>query len=123
MTISLAICIPFAIFCLFEIALTIPLPKAITDPVFYPVYDLIYASSFKEQLATLRHPIVSVPLLAVFGVLCYWGQKWVVYRSLRRSSASQFDAGLSQSHRAESNPTRSDGPESDGPESNGKEAQ
>lgn len=118
LTISLAICIPFAIFCLFEIALTIPLPKAITDPIFYPVYDLIYATSFKDQLATLRHPIVSVPLLAVFGVLCYWAQKWVVHRSLRRSSASRFDAERSQSDQAVSNQT-----ESDTSESAGKEAQ
>lgn len=97
LTLSLAICIPFAIFCLFEIALTIPLPKAITDPVFYPVYDLIYASSFKEQLATLRHPIVSIPILAVLGVLCYWIQKWIVQRSLRRSGAARYKTGLSKS--------------------------
>ncbi len=116
LTISLAICIPFAIFCLFEIALTIPLPKAITDPVFYPVYDLIYASSFKDQLATLRHPIVSIPLLAVFGVFCYWVQKWVVHRSLRRSSSSRFETGQSESDQAESTDAGSDGAVSDSKE-------
>jgi hypothetical protein len=30
------------IFCMFEWALTIPLPKAISEPLFYPIYDLIY---------------------------------------------------------------------------------
>ncbi len=88
LTISLAICIPFFIFCLFEIALTIPLPKAITDPAFYPVYDLIYARSFKEQLATMQYSIVFLPLLAVLGVLLYWGKRWLKRRSEQKSSAS-----------------------------------
>lgn len=87
LTISLAICIPFFIFCLFEIALTIPLPKAITDPAFYPVYDLIYARSFKEQLATMQYSIVFLPLLAVLGVLLYWGKRWLKRRSDLKSSA------------------------------------
>ena len=88
LTISLAICIPFFIFCLFEIALTIPLPKAITDPAFYPVYDLIYARSFKEQLATMQYSIVFLPVLAVLGVLLYWGKRWLKRRSEQKSSAS-----------------------------------
>jgi len=41
-TLSLTIGIPIFIFCLFEWALTIPLPKAISEPLFYPIYDLIY---------------------------------------------------------------------------------
>lgn len=41
-TLSLTIGIPVFIFCLFEWALTIPLPKAISEPLFYPIYDLIY---------------------------------------------------------------------------------
>jgi len=40
-TIALTICIPVFIFCLFEWALTIPLPKAISEPLFYPIYDLM----------------------------------------------------------------------------------
>jgi putative tricarboxylic transport membrane protein len=34
--------VPVFIFCLFEWALTIPLPKAVSEPLFYPIYDLIY---------------------------------------------------------------------------------
>ena len=41
-TIPLTIGIPVFVFCLFEWALKIPLPKAISEPLFYPVYDLIY---------------------------------------------------------------------------------
>ena len=41
-TLSLTIGVPVFIFCLFEWALTIPLPKAISEPLFYPIYDLIY---------------------------------------------------------------------------------
>ena len=33
---------PVFIFCLFDWALTIPLPKGISEPLFYPIYDLIY---------------------------------------------------------------------------------
>jgi len=41
-TIALTLGIPVFIFCLFEWALTIPLPKAISEPLFYPIYDLMY---------------------------------------------------------------------------------
>ena len=41
-TLSLTVGIPIFIFCLFEWALTIPLPKGITETWFYPIYDLIY---------------------------------------------------------------------------------
>ena len=41
-TMSLTIGVPVFIFCLFEWALTIPLPKGISEPLFYPIYDLIY---------------------------------------------------------------------------------
>ena len=41
-TLSLTIGVPVFIFCMFEWALTIPLPKAISEPLFYPIYDLIY---------------------------------------------------------------------------------
>jgi len=98
LTISLAICIPFFIFCLFEVALTIPLPKAITDPAFYPVYDLIYARSFKEQLATLSNSIVLIPLLAVLGVILYWGKRWFTRSRVAKPDAldtNHSDAELS----------------------------
>jgi len=41
-TIVLTIGIPVFIFCLFEWALKIPLPKALTEELFYPIYDLMY---------------------------------------------------------------------------------
>jgi putative tricarboxylic transport membrane protein len=41
-TLGIALLTPVLIFCLFEWALTIPLPKAISEPLFYPIYDLIY---------------------------------------------------------------------------------
>ena len=41
-TLGIALLTPVFIFCLFEWALTIPLPKAISEPLFYPIYDLIY---------------------------------------------------------------------------------
>ena len=40
---ALTAAIPIFIFCLFEWALKIPLPKEITEPLFYPVYDLMYS--------------------------------------------------------------------------------
>jgi putative tricarboxylic transport membrane protein len=41
-TLSISLLTPVFIFCLFEWALTIPLPKALSEPLFYPIYDLIY---------------------------------------------------------------------------------
>jgi Tripartite tricarboxylate transporter TctB family len=41
-TLSIALLTPVAIFVLFEWALTIPLPKALSEPLFYPIYDLMY---------------------------------------------------------------------------------
>jgi len=41
-SLSITFGVPIFIFCLFEWALTIPLPKAISEPLFYPIYDLIY---------------------------------------------------------------------------------
>lgn len=43
LTIALTIGIPVFIFCLFEWALKIPLPKSITEPLFYPIYELMYS--------------------------------------------------------------------------------
>ena len=41
-TIALTIGIPVFIFCLFEWALKIQLPKSVTEPWFYPIYSLMY---------------------------------------------------------------------------------
>ncbi len=43
LTSVLMIALPVFIFCLFEWALKIPLPKSITEPLFYPIYDLMYS--------------------------------------------------------------------------------
>ena len=42
-TILLTIGIPIFVFCLFEWALKIPLPKSISEPLFYPIYELMYS--------------------------------------------------------------------------------
>jgi len=39
---TIALTTPVATFLFFEIALKIELPKAITEPLFYPIYDLFY---------------------------------------------------------------------------------
>jgi hypothetical protein len=41
-TLAIALLTPVFIFCLFEWALTIPLPKGLSEPLFYPIYGLIY---------------------------------------------------------------------------------
>jgi hypothetical protein len=41
-TLAISLLTPVFILCLFEWALTIPLPKGISEPLFYPIYDLIY---------------------------------------------------------------------------------
>jgi len=41
-TLAIALLTPVAVFCLFDWALTIPLPKGLSEPLFYPIYDLIY---------------------------------------------------------------------------------
>ncbi len=41
-TVGMTIGVPVFIFCLFEWALKIPLPKAITETWFYPLYELMY---------------------------------------------------------------------------------
>jgi putative tricarboxylic transport membrane protein len=41
-TLGIALLTPVFIFCLFEWALTIPLPKGLSEPLFYPIYGLIY---------------------------------------------------------------------------------
>ncbi len=39
---ALAISMPIALFLFFEIALTITLPKGLTEPLFYPLYEFFY---------------------------------------------------------------------------------
>lgn len=41
-TLAITVIVPVVVFCLFEWALTISLPKGISEPLFYPIYDLIY---------------------------------------------------------------------------------
>lgn len=43
-TMALAIATPVVIFMLFEWALTTELPKGISEPLFYPLYDLMYSN-------------------------------------------------------------------------------
>lgn len=77
LTLSFAICMPVFVFCLFEWALKISLPKAFTDPAFYPTYDLIYAQKMSEVIGALKAPINLFPILGVVGVIVYWVQKLV----------------------------------------------
>jgi len=42
LTLILSLATPIALFFFFEGALVIPLPKAYSEPLFYPLYDLIY---------------------------------------------------------------------------------
>ena len=42
LSLAITIAVPVVVFCLFEWALTISLPKGISEPLFYPIYDLIY---------------------------------------------------------------------------------
>lgn len=41
-TIALMLSIPVVVFVFFEYLLIIPLPKGISEPLFYPIYDLMY---------------------------------------------------------------------------------
>jgi putative tricarboxylic transport membrane protein len=43
MTLAFTILCPIFVFCLFEWALQIPLPKGPTEPLFYPIYDFMYS--------------------------------------------------------------------------------
>ena len=42
LTAILAVSMPVATFCLFELALKITLPKGATEPLFYPIFDIYY---------------------------------------------------------------------------------
>lgn len=43
LTSLMMVLVPIFVFCLFEWALKIPLPKSISEPLFYPIYDLMYS--------------------------------------------------------------------------------
>jgi len=85
LTLSIVVCVPIFIFCLFEWALKIPLPKAFTEEWFYPVYDLIYAQSFKERILSMKSLMVGLPTLALIVVIVYW----VAQYFKRRKNKSQ----------------------------------
>ncbi len=87
LTLTLTICVPVFIFCLFEWALKIPLPKAFTEEAFYPVYDLIYAQSSGERIKALAAPITGLPTLGVVISLAYWIRHWWKARANRKSMA------------------------------------
>ena len=87
LTLTLVVCVPVFIFCLFEWALKIPLPKAFTEEAFYPVYDLIYAQNAGERLGALKAPIVGLPAIGVLISVVYW--LWYAFtRKSRRTESS-----------------------------------
>ncbi len=89
LTLSLTVCVPVFIFCLFEWALKIPLPKAFTEEAFYPVYDLIYAQSMGERIKALASPINGLPALGVVITIVYWLRRYFKNRSLKRAAAAE----------------------------------
>ncbi len=80
LTLSLVICVPIFIFCLFEWALKIPLPKAFTEEWFFPVYDLIYAQNTTERVVSMKNPMVGIPTLLLVGVIVYWIKQYFTNR-------------------------------------------
>ena len=86
LTLTLVICVPVFIFCLFEWALKIPLPKAFTEEGFYPVYDLIYAQSGGERVSAMKAPIVGLPVLGVIIAIAYWLWYMMVGKSKKITS-------------------------------------
>jgi len=87
LTLTLTVCVPVFIFCLFEWALKIPLPKAFTDPWFYPMYDLIYAQSMLDAVKAFKAPIVAIPAACVFISFIYWCKYWFSQRGQAASTA------------------------------------
>jgi Na+/melibiose symporter-like transporter len=90
LTLTLVVCVPVFIFCLFEWALKIPLPKAFTEEAFYPVYDLIYAQSAKERLGALTAPVVGLPALAVLISAIFW--LWYAFTRKSRQAVTSEGA-------------------------------
>lgn len=94
LSLSMTICVPVFIFCLFEWALKIPLPKAFTEEWFYPVYDLIYAQNIKDRLLSFRSPMVGLPALGVLLVIVYWVRRWLKRRSEKSMQASTIGSNV-----------------------------
>lgn len=90
LTLTLVVCVPVFIFCLFEWALKIPLPKAFTEESFYPVYDLIYAQSAGERFGAMKAPVVGLPTLGVLIAIGYW--LWQLMSRKSRSSSTTEEA-------------------------------
>ncbi len=91
LTLSIVVCVPIFIFCLFEWALKIPLPKAFTEEAFYPVYDLIYAQSLPERMGAMKAPIVGLPTVALVLVIVYWS--WRAITNRRNKSVQPLSEG------------------------------
>ena len=83
LTLSIVVAVPIFIFCLFEWALKIPLPKAFTEEWFYPVYDLIYAQNISERALSMKAPMVGLPTLALVIVIVYWVVRYFSKRKNR----------------------------------------
>jgi len=92
LTLSIVVGVPIFIFCLFEWALKIPLPKAFTEEWFYPVYDLIYAQSFTDSMKAMKAPIVGLPTLALVLMIAYWVVQYVKRRKSRGQSLQNNEA-------------------------------
>lgn len=71
LSVALTVGIPLFIFGLFEWALTIPLPKAMSEPLFYPVYDVMYSGQ--------PFLLYLIGVYAVLGVASY-----LIHRLTRR---------------------------------------
>lgn len=89
LTLTLVVCVPVFIFCLFEWALKIPLPKAFTEEAFYPVYDLIYAQNAGERVSAMRAPVVGLPTLGVLIAIAYWLWHLVTRKSSNKTTTEE----------------------------------
>jgi len=100
LTLTLTVCVPVFIFCLFEWALKIPLPKAFTEEWFYPVYDLIYAQSLKERLLAFKAPIVGLPALGVLISIVYWVRHYFKNRGVAVHNADSVGGDVAATEEA-----------------------
>lgn len=94
LTLSIVVGVPIFIFCLFEWALKIPLPKAFTEEWFYPVYDLIYAQNATERVMSLKAPMVGLPTLALVAVIAYWTVRYFKRRKDKKAQPLQQQDGV-----------------------------
>lgn len=68
LTILLVVGIPVFVFALFEAALQIPLPKAYSEEMFYPVYDVMYSRA-SIPLGLFNLPIFWATIIGIYAVL------------------------------------------------------